>query len=282
MSLVTTCPACGTRFRFNPVDVSAHGGEGRCSVCRQVFNALEHVSQENDTPRESLPLEEEVIAEPVASHAFTTEELVEDATVNHFHPEDVVTNLPAPEPLPEDLFLRKPSTLPQRFKQFSVVSLLLLVALIQVALFYRQQVITYLPSSYALLASLCKPLACTAPLPRQSAQISIEDYRLVSHPDFQDVLILQTTLLNRARYPQSFPCLELTLTDQVNAPVALRLLLPEEYLANADDVAKGIPAGSSASVQVYLNVSGIQSSKYQLVAKDAPFKVEKAGVNEAS
>lgn len=283
MSLVTTCPSCGTRFRFNPVDVSAHGGEWRCSVCRVVFNALEHVSQENDTPKENLPFEEEVIAEPAASSAFTTEEYVEETVpANHFQPEDVVTNLPTPEPLPEDLFLRKPSSLPQRLKQFCVVSLLLMVAMIQVAIFYRQQVITYLPSSHALLASLCKPLACTAPLPRQSAQISIEDYRLVSHPDFQDVLILETTLLNRARYPQSFPSLELTLTDQINAPVALRLLLPEEYLANADQVAKGIPAGGSAIVQVYLNVNGIQSSKYQLVAKDAPFKVEKIGANDAS
>ncbi len=284
MSLVTTCPACGTRFRFNPVDVSAHGGEGRCSVCRHVFNALEHVSQQDDTPEANLPPQpEEVIAEPAESSPFTSEEIVEEtAPVEHYQSEYVVANVTTREPLPEDLFLRKPSGLPPLMKQLTVVSLLLMVALVQIALFYRQQVITYLPSSYALLASLCKPLACTAPLPRQSAQISIEDYRLVSHPDFQDVLILESTLLNRARYPQSFPSLELTLTDEVNAPVALRRLLPEEYLASADEVAKGIPAGGSAIVQVYLNVNGIQSSKYRLVAKDGPFKAEKLAANDAS
>ena len=279
MSLVTTCPACGTRFRFNPVDVSAHGGEGRCSVCRHVFNALNYVSQLDDAPVEPLPQQNEEMlfsAEEPAPVAHDEPVQAEAVVENAIHAETLPEPIISSEPLPETLFVRKPSRLPQFLKQLTAVSLLLALALVQIALFYRQQVITYLPSSYALFASLCKPLACTAPLPHQSALIAIEDYRLISHPDFKDVLILKSTLSNHARFPQAYPLLELTLTDQIDTPVALRRLTPEEYLSGSSELASGIPAGGSATVQVYLSAGGVESSKYKLVAKDAPVLSEQA------
>lgn len=276
MSLITTCPSCGTRFRFNPVDVSAHGGEGRCSVCRYVFNALNHVTPMDEAAVESLPPQEmattlgaeenplpAAVAQPGETSSEAEERLPEPASSSPEPPAP-------PEPVPETLFVRRPSRLPLFLKQLTVVSLLLVITLIQVALFYRQQVINVLPSAYPLLAGLCQPLACAAPLPRQSAQIAIEDYRLVSHPDFEHVLILESTLRNHARYPQAYPVLELTLTDQVNAPVAIKNLAPQEYQPDTEALAHGIAPGGTAHVEVYLGVNGVQSSKYKLIARDAP------------
>ncbi|MBU3736663.1 MAG: hypothetical protein FGM62_06775, partial [Methylobacterium sp.] len=45
MSLVTTCPACGTRFRVRPEQLAAHRGDVRCGRCSHVFNALERLDQ---------------------------------------------------------------------------------------------------------------------------------------------------------------------------------------------------------------------------------------------
>lgn len=282
MSLVTTCPSCGTRFRFNPVDVSAHGGEGRCSVCRHVFNALNHVTPMDETATESLPPQETETTLDAQEYPLPAAEVTEPQPVEIPHQAEETPPEPAlplseplapAEPIPETLFVRRPSRLPFFLKQLTVVSLLLAIALIQVALFYRQQVINVLPSAYPLLAGLCQPLACTAPLPRQSAQIAIEDYRLLSHPDFENVLILESTLRNHARYPQAYPVLELTLTDQVNAPVAIKNLAPEEYQPDTEELVHGIPPSGMTHVQVYLGIDSVQSSKYKLIAKDAPVEL---------
>jgi len=45
LSLVTTCPACGTRFRVRPEQLAAHRGDVRCGQCDHVFNALERLDQ---------------------------------------------------------------------------------------------------------------------------------------------------------------------------------------------------------------------------------------------
>lgn len=54
MSLVTTCPACGTAFRVTPEQLSAHRGDVRCGQCQHIFNALQKL--EEVTPLTSTPL----------------------------------------------------------------------------------------------------------------------------------------------------------------------------------------------------------------------------------
>ena len=49
MVMITTCPACHTRFRVSPEQMEAHGGDVRCGRCAKVFNAhvyLEHNLEE--------------------------------------------------------------------------------------------------------------------------------------------------------------------------------------------------------------------------------------------
>jgi len=46
MVMVTTCPACHTRFRVTPEQMEAHGGDVRCGRCAKVFNA--HVYMEHE------------------------------------------------------------------------------------------------------------------------------------------------------------------------------------------------------------------------------------------
>lgn len=49
MSLITTCPACGTTFRVTPEQLSAHRGDVRCGQCQHIFNALQQL-EEIDPP----------------------------------------------------------------------------------------------------------------------------------------------------------------------------------------------------------------------------------------
>lgn len=62
MAMVTTCPACHTRFRVTPEQMEAHGGDVRCGRCAKVFNA--HASMEHELEelrhegQSQLPFEE--------------------------------------------------------------------------------------------------------------------------------------------------------------------------------------------------------------------------------
>jgi len=49
VSLITTCPACGTTFRVTPEQLSAHRGDVRCGQCQHIFNALQQL-EEIDPP----------------------------------------------------------------------------------------------------------------------------------------------------------------------------------------------------------------------------------------
>jgi predicted Zn finger-like uncharacterized protein len=66
MVMVTTCPACHTRFRVTPEQMDAHDGDVRCGRCAKVFNArvyLEHELEELEG-QTKLPFEE--AGEPAA------------------------------------------------------------------------------------------------------------------------------------------------------------------------------------------------------------------------
>lgn len=45
MSLVTTCPACGTAFHVEPAQLAVHRGDVGCGRCGHVFNALERLTE---------------------------------------------------------------------------------------------------------------------------------------------------------------------------------------------------------------------------------------------
>jgi len=45
VSLVTTCPSCGTSFRVTPEQLAAHRGDVRCGHCQHIFSALKQLEE---------------------------------------------------------------------------------------------------------------------------------------------------------------------------------------------------------------------------------------------
>ena len=66
MSLVTTCPDCGTLFKVKPEHLAAHRGDVRCGNCNFIFNALDHLAEtltQEEPTVEQAP--EELLETPV-------------------------------------------------------------------------------------------------------------------------------------------------------------------------------------------------------------------------
>ena len=57
MSLITSCPACGTMFRVVPDQLKISEGWVRCGHCAEVFDATAHLTQGTPPPAEAVPVE---------------------------------------------------------------------------------------------------------------------------------------------------------------------------------------------------------------------------------
>jgi len=105
MPMTTTCPACHTRFRVSPEQLSAHQGDVRCGRCAKVFNAHAYLEHE---PEPLEPGDEEASA-PAVEEAPPRIELTETAAAEALPAplqtetpiaEEGVTSAEMPEPAP--------------------------------------------------------------------------------------------------------------------------------------------------------------------------------------
>ena len=79
--------------------------------------------------------------------------------------------------------------------------------------------------------------------------------------------MLNAVLRNRARFPQDYPSLELTLTDETERPVLRRVLTPRDYLDTgraAAQIAQGLPEGAEVPLKVILYSERVRATGYKL------------------
>ena len=78
-------------------------------------------------------------------------------------------------------------------------------------------------------------------------------------------LALRVTLRNRAKHPQPWPALELSLTDFSETVVSRRVLLPSAYLP-PQQLADPIPAGQEQSLRIPIDTTEARASGYRVAA----------------
>ncbi|MBK8338000.1 MAG: DUF3426 domain-containing protein [Sterolibacteriaceae bacterium] len=144
-----------------------------------------------------------------------------------------------------------------------LVSVLLLAAalLFQVGYAYRTELAKHYPDLRPAMEAACERLGCSVELPREADRISIESSDLNPESD-KSRLQLAATLKNRAPYAQSYPHLELTLTDVRDQPLVRRVFTPAEYLAK--DAPASFAPEAEASVRLMLEVADSNASGYRL------------------
>jgi predicted Zn finger-like uncharacterized protein len=143
------------------------------------------------------------------------------------------------------------------------LSVVLLLALLAQALFhFRGTLALLLPETKPYIYTLCAELGCEVPLPRRAELISIETSDLQADTAHPGVLVLSATLRNRAAFPQDFPALELTLTNERDQPLARRVLQPRDYLRRTPD--EGFPASSEQQIRLHLEAAELKASGYRM------------------
>jgi predicted Zn finger-like uncharacterized protein len=142
------------------------------------------------------------------------------------------------------------------------VPLLLLLLLGQGAYLFRDRLAASLPQAKPLLVRACAALACRVGFPAQIDMVSLESQELQTLPNGS--LLLASVLRNRSALVQAWPHLELTLTDSADKPLARRVFRPEDYVADAAELAKGLAPRAEAPVKVYLDAAQVKASGYRV------------------
>jgi predicted Zn finger-like uncharacterized protein len=234
VSLVTRCPACSTAFRVQPGQLSAHQGRVRCGKCNTVFDGIERLVQERPPPSTAAP--------PAPASVEEAEQAV---------PEFMAPHAPPPRAL-----------------WWTLISLAALALVLQIVHYFRAEIAAAMPAARAPLAAACELLGCEVRLPRQVKLLSIDSYEVHPDPAREGVIVLNAVIRNRAPFPQAYPALQLTLTDEANRSVVSRSVLPAEYLEPArakELLARGIEAGGEASLTVHFDASRTRATGYELV-----------------
>lgn len=289
--MLTRCPACATHFRITPAQLKARAGSVRCGACQHVFNALDSLVEESvvvAAPAIPEPAQQALGAampDEIAVSPASTPELAEEA------PQDIATLTPevrepsipelaetvrpdadtdadkdVEESLAEDRagILPEPPPPPRRWP-WVIGSLVALAALgLQAALAFRTELAVVWPQTRPTLAALCEPAGCEVGLPAKVALVGIEASDL--HPDSERKgrLILTATLKNRAPFAQTFPHLELTLTDTEDKAVARKVLAPADYLPPGTPLPQGMHPGADIAVVVGIDSGELPASGYRL------------------
>ncbi len=248
MTLATRCPSCGTTFRVQPTQLAQRGGRVRCGKCATVFDGVAALDEPAAAPAsEQEPSPQLALFEPVqlgSASIAVAGDLGKDAA-----------------------FLREDERAPGNRTGWATGAVLAGVALFLQAVFvYRTELSVLFPAVRQPLTAVCQALGCTVPWPRKAELMAIETSDLESDRRHDGVLVLNAQIRNRAPFPQEYPALELTLTDERDQPVLRRVLAPAEYLpqATSEQLAGGLAGGAEASVRVHLHPGALKPVGYRL------------------
>lgn len=167
------------------------------------------------------------VAEPAQAPEEAVEEASTAAATVAGGPGTIFLNEEVTPPLIEEA--RKPS-IKQRLLWALIFVVLLVVALAVGAYVFRTDLARAYPALRAPLEQACANLGCDVPFPRDAKLIAVEGTDLIPEQGAAGRYRLVVTLRNRADYPQSWPQLELTLTDRFDRALSRRVIPPREWL----------------------------------------------------
>jgi len=256
MSAVTQCPECDTRFKVSQAQLDMSQGMVRCGNCQAVFNATKQLHDNEPSPQLAPTLDQEEIQQaPVESPE-------ESAPVTHdkydFSHLATASNEEALETIPPVIKKKV------HWSWLVGTLFLLIVFLIQTTYFFRVELAAHLPSIKLVLASSCKLFNCDIPLPKKIDQLSIESSDLESDPKRPSVIALNASLRNRAPYAQTYPNLELTLTNSMDVALARRIFSPTEYLKPDENEKHGLLSNHEISIKLHLDTADLKPTGYRL------------------
>lgn len=259
--MYTFCPDCSTVFSISAEHLHAASGLVRCGECRQVFSAVDHLYDGLAEARYALY--ELTAADQDAAGNETTEGNALPPAV-----EVIETDAPAGgigQPVTPTAFGSGWSKQPVSFRDVASgagIGLLVLLLAGQWAYFNRAD-LAMKPTWRPMVERLCSLASCDLPLPVDLDQVTLLNRDVRQHPEVEDALLVNATLVNQAGFTQSYPVLSIRFSDLSGKPVAERRFLPAEYLGAAVRYRDGMAPSSPVQVVLEIEDPGEEAVSFQ-------------------
>lgn len=251
--MFTQCRGCGEIFQLAVDDLVTASAMVRCSSCGTVFNSLDTLSDykpqesadlilhENDNPPPLLTHEfkQSIIQESVKQNALEPVQEAELEAELESHLESELSDESGIEALDKNTVFSaepdfvlghevKPSRKPSLM--WLLFTLLLIGGLLWQASVALKNGSLQLPEG-GLKQKICELVECFS----GSKQTNLNSIALVSrsirqHPGRDNALIVTTGIINSDENAQSFPALEVKMSNLNGEIVAMRRFLPHEYM----------------------------------------------------
>jgi predicted Zn finger-like uncharacterized protein len=161
---------------------------------------------------------------------------------------------------PIEISSEKPSYRPFRW----VAAVLALVLVGQGVFHFRGELAIRVPSLRPVLETFSRAVDGPLPLPRHAERVSIEASDLQTDMARGRLLVLNTTLRNKAPYGQAYPSLELSLTDTQDRVIARRVFSPQDYLPAEAAVLPAFQPNADVAVRLWLEAGDLGAAGYRL------------------
>jgi predicted Zn finger-like uncharacterized protein len=271
----TRCPGCKTIFRVTPQQLAMRAGQVRCGHCQTVFDGVAAQVSLAPQPREEFPQDEASMGPPTVTlrSSQALQPVRDDADARaaaadraELDAEDAEAS--ADPPIDYSARFSWQEKQERRIVPSWVLALaipILLVLLAAQALFhFRDAIAAHWPTTKPALIRLCTVAGCEVRPLADISGLSIEASDLQADPAHRGLLILSSTIRNRAPYALAYPFVELTLSDAQDQIVVRRAFAPEEYLSAAADPRVGIAGNSELAVKLFIDASATTQAGYQV------------------
>jgi len=110
----------------------------------------------------------------------------------------------------------------------------------------------------------CRIFSCQVPAMEDLNLIKVQNMVVVDHPNVNDMLLVDATLLNHADFAQTFPTLQLTFTNIGNEVVSKMLFPPDTYVGGELSGTLNMPAKHPIHITLELADPGADAVNYQI------------------
>ena len=113
-----------------------------------------------------------------------------------------------------------------------------------------------MPRVHDYAQAACERLGCRLPALDDRGRIALMARDVRPHPSVQHALIISATLANQAQFAQSYPVVEITLSDVDQRRIAMRRFRPDEYLGDSAAIRRGFGAGATTTFSLEVEDPG--------------------------
>jgi len=153
------------------------------------------------------------------------------------------------------------------FRQLWILAVCLIalpVFLLQMLVTWRVELSVLSPELKPTLLVLCEVAGCDVPLPHKINLITVESSDMHPFgPASDHRLQLVATLKNRASFPQAWPHLDLTITDESDRVILRKVLPPSEYLPPQQSECAGFSENSEHIANLILGAPDMPTAGYR-------------------